>query len=164
MVAGDGPMRAELERAIREEGLEGRFRLLGVRRDVPELLRSMNILALTSDREGCPNAVIEAMATGLPVVATAAGGTVEIVKDGETGRLVPPREPEAFSRGLTDLLSDGAAADRMGSNGLALVKSRFAFHRMVERVENLYRELLGAGGRGGDDTRGRRDSGEAVGA
>jgi glycosyltransferase involved in cell wall biosynthesis len=146
MVAGEGPMRPVLEEAIRRHGLDGRFRLLGVRRDIPDLLRSMDILALTSDREGCPNAVIEAMATGLPVVATAAGGTVEIVKDRVTGRLVPPRDPQEFSGGVLDLLGDEEAARRMGKAGLELAQSRFAFQKMVAKVQEIYEELLAGKG------------------
>ncbi|HXI03608.1 MAG TPA: glycosyltransferase [Candidatus Saccharimonadales bacterium] len=159
MIAGEGPMRPVLEKAIAEAGLAERFRLLGVRRDVPDLLRSMDVLALTSDREGCPNAVIEAMATGLPVVATAAGGTVEIVRDRETGRLVAPRDPAAFARGIQDLLDDPEAARRMGSTGLELARSRFAFHRMVERVQSLYESILE--GRGAGETAGPREAARA---
>jgi glycosyltransferase involved in cell wall biosynthesis len=141
-IAGDGPLRSEVEERIREHGIGDKFRLLGIRRDIPELFRAIDMLALCSDREGCPNVVLEAMASGLPVVATYAGGTDQLVKDGENGRLVAIRDTDRFTEALTDLLDRPAAAALMGRKGLERVRENFSLQRMVDRTQELYEELL----------------------
>jgi len=141
VVAGDGPLRGEMLARIAAAGLEGRFHLAGLRRDVPDFLRSIDMLALTSDREGLPNVVLEAMATGIPVVATSVGGTPEIVRDEVTGRLVPPGDPEAFARAVLTILGVRGAAVRMGEEGRRSAAA-FGVARMVERTEALYESVL----------------------
>ena len=103
MLAGEGPLRGEIEERVKSAGLEGRFRLLGLRRDVPELLRALDLLVLPSGREGLPNIVLEAMASGVPVVATDVGGTGELVIEGKTGSLVRPGDAEALARAILAL-------------------------------------------------------------
>lgn len=142
LVVGEGPYRGEMQERIARGGLGDAVRLLGRRDDVPEILRGLDLLALTSDIEGSPNAVLEAMATGLPVVATAAGGTVELVKDGITGRLVPPRDPERLAGAILDLLADREGARRMGEAGLRRARSEYALPRMVERTLAVYTEVV----------------------
>ena len=142
-IAGEGPLRFEIERRISGAGLAGRVQLVGLRSDVPELLRSIDLLALPSDREGLPNVVLEAMATGLPVVATAVGGTPEIVREGLTGRLVPPGDPETFARAIVEILSEPGASSRMGQEGRRVAISEYGLGTMVERTQALYSDLLG---------------------
>ncbi len=141
-IAGDGPLREEVQKRIDELGMGSAFRLLGIRRDIPELLRNIDVLALCSDREGCPNVVLEAMASGLPVVATEAGGTDQLVKDGLTGRLVPIRDSEAYTRALLDVVGDPEKGRKMGGAGLQLVRERFSLERMVGTTQELYARLL----------------------
>lgn len=148
-IAGDGPLRGEVESRIREKGIEGRFRLLGIRRDIPEIFRAIDMLALCSDREGCPNVVLEAMASGLPVVATYAGGTDQLVLDGKNGRLVPIRDTDKFTEALLDLLGRPADAVEMGQAGLRRVRETFSLQRMVDRTQELYEKLLREHGNGG---------------
>lgn len=141
LIAGEGPLRAGLEERIRGLDLDGKVKLLGVRRDVPEILRSLDLLTLTSDREGCPNVVLEAMATGLPVAATAVGGTPDLVEDGVSGRLVPPGDGEALAAAILDILSDPARTRGMGEAGLRRAREGFGMESMVRRTTGLYEEL-----------------------
>lgn len=143
-IAGDGPLREEVQERIDALGIGSSFRLLGIRRDIPEILRNIDALTLCSDREGCPNVVLEAMASGLPVVATEAGGTDQLVKDGVTGRLVPIRDVESYARALLEVAEDPAKARGMGSEGLRMVRERFSIQRMVETTQALYGRLLEA--------------------
>jgi glycosyltransferase involved in cell wall biosynthesis len=142
VLAGDGPMRAEIERRIATAGVADRVRLLGERIDIPDLLRAADLLVHPSDEEGFPNAILEAMAAGRPVVATRVGGTPELVLDGVTGTLVPPRSPAALAAAVSHLLADSQLADRMGAAGRERAVREFSLARMVERTEALYAEVL----------------------
>ncbi|HXG03929.1 MAG TPA: glycosyltransferase, partial [Candidatus Binatia bacterium] len=106
VICGDGPLRDELRRAVETAGLEASVRLLGERDDVPRVLAALDVFTLPSIAEGISNTILEAMATGLPVVATRVGGNPELVEDGVTGRLVEPRRPEALAQALLDYLND----------------------------------------------------------
>jgi glycosyltransferase involved in cell wall biosynthesis len=145
LLAGEGPLRGSIEAAIASSGLSGRFRLLGFRNDTPDLIRSFDVLALTSDREGLPNIVLEAMATGIPVVATGVGGAVDLVREDETGRIVPPGDAGALAEALLGIIRDREAARRMGEAARRIVLTEFAMERMVERTMGLYDELLSRG-------------------
>jgi sugar transferase (PEP-CTERM/EpsH1 system associated) len=146
VLCGDGPLRADLEDRARRLELGEAVRFLGVRRDVPALLRTWDLFALSSLSEGTSVTLLEAMAAGLPAVATAVGGNPEIVEDGRTGRLVPRGDAEAFGRAVLDLLSDPERSRDHGEAGRRRVLERFTFSGMVTAYESLYRELL-AGGR-----------------
>jgi len=145
VIAGDGPARASLEEAIRRDGLTGRVHLAGARADVPAFLSALDLFVLTSDTEGLPNAVMEAMGSALPVVATRVGGTHEVVQEGETGRLAPPGDAEALSRVLADLLGDEGARRRMGEAGRLRIAERFTMERMIENTCRVYDDILGGG-------------------
>lgn len=142
LLVGEGPMRAAIERRADELGVAGSVHLLGRRSDVPGLLAAMDVVAHPSEEEGSPNAVLEAMAAGRAVVATAVGGTPEAVLDGRTGLLVPPGDPEAMARAVTALLDDPARAGEMGAAARERVRSEFAVDVMVERYRSLYETAL----------------------
>ncbi len=159
VLVGDGGMRRPIEEAVARHGLQGRVHVLGQREDVPALLAAADLFVLPSHEEGFSNALLEAMARGLPVIATAVGGNRETVEDGVSGLLVPPRDPAALARALGALLGDPAAARHMGQAGRARVAAHFTLDRMVQETEALYEALLrrrGAG-RGTDGPWARRE-------
>ena len=134
VVVGDGALRGELEQ--RAAGLP--FEFLGDRDDVPELLAGFDVFAFPSLFEGLCLAVIEAQAAGIPVVATPVGGIRETVVDGETGLLVPPRDPAALAAAVCRLLDDQALADRFAAEANRRVRARYSVERMVEATLALY--------------------------
>ncbi len=137
-IAGDGPCRTDLERLIGELDLGERVRLLGEIRDVPALLAQASVFALSSISEGVSLTLLEAMARGLPVVATQVGGNPEVVVEGETGRLIPPRDPEALAAAIQELRKNPEFAHRMGLAGRRRVETHFNVRRMVADYESLY--------------------------
>ena len=144
LVVGDGALRAELEARALGPGLHGSVTFTGFRADVPRVLAALDVLVLPSLYEGMPLTVIEASAMGLPVVATAVDGTPEVVRDGETGRLVPPARPAALADALRALLADPARARAMGRAGRAHVLARFDLDTQVEATARVYRRVAGA--------------------
>ena len=141
-LAGDGEMRGAVTRAIDAAGLGGAIRLLGWRQDVPDLLAATDVFLLTSLFEGLPRTVLQAMAAAVPVVATATGGTSEVVVDGVTGYLVPPSDPEAAAASLLRLSEDPGRRQRFGEAGRGRLGAEFDIRRMVPDLEALYDELL----------------------
>jgi glycosyltransferase involved in cell wall biosynthesis len=141
VLVGDGPLRAEVEAAIAAQGLRERVHLTGLRRDVPELMHSFDIFALSSLWEGLPRVLPQAMAAGLPIVATAADGNAEAVTDGVNGLLTPPGDSQRFAEALLTLLTDPATAAEMGRAGLEMV-DQFGAYKMVDDIEGLYESLL----------------------
>jgi starch synthase (maltosyl-transferring) len=143
-LAGDGPCRGWLLDQIETQpALRGRVHWLGPRRDVPGLLKASDLLVLASRWEGMPNVVLEAMAAGLPVVATAVEGSTELVIPGRTGWLVPPRDVEALSRALLEATSEEADRAAMGRAGRHRVEWEFALDRAVGAYEELWARILG---------------------
>jgi glycosyltransferase involved in cell wall biosynthesis len=134
VIVGDGELREELER--RADGLP--VELTGARDDVPELLASFDVFAFPSLFEGLCLAVIEAQAAGVPVVATPVGGIRETVVDGETGLLVPPRDPAALAAAIRRLLDDRDLARRLAEEARRRVRERYSEQRMVELTLGLY--------------------------
>src|SRR5207247_9182179 len=106
-----------LRRAVKDAGREDRIRFVGYRRDVPEVMRGLDVLVLASDAEPCGRVLFEAMASGTAVVATSSGGTPEIVRDGLEGVLVPPRDPAALARAVGALVADAPRRARLGAAG-----------------------------------------------
>jgi glycosyltransferase involved in cell wall biosynthesis/predicted ATP-grasp superfamily ATP-dependent carboligase len=150
VIAGRGGEEDTLREQSRELGIADRVHLLGYREDVPDLLAAFDIYALPSFSEGQSLALIEAMAAGLPVVATAVGGNPEILgESGISGILVPPRDPEALAESLARLLAGPEAGRRMGEAARTRARAEFSLEMMIERYRSLYGELLGARGRGG---------------
>ena len=141
VIIGDGPERARLEALRKQLGLVERVRFVGQQSNVPEWLAAMDLFVLSSDWEGMSNALLEAMAASLPVVATAVGGTSGVV-DGVTGLLVPPRDPDALAEAIIALLQDRERAEAMGRAGRERVERYFSVERMVQQTEALYEELI----------------------
>jgi glycosyltransferase involved in cell wall biosynthesis len=144
VIVGDGPLRPQLEQTVARQGLAGAFRFLGMRPDVPALLGdpTLSLFVRPSLSEGLPLTVLEAMACGLPVVATPVGGTAEVVRDGETGYLVPPRAVEPLAAAICRLLDDPAHARALGANGRALVEREYSWERIAERTVAVYERVL----------------------
>jgi glycosyltransferase involved in cell wall biosynthesis len=140
-IAGDGPDRAALETRTAELGLESRVRFLGHRRDVPALLAIADLFVLPSLYEGLPLSVLEAMAAGVPVVATAIGGTDEVVSSA-TGTLVPPADPRALAEGIRAVLADRDAAALRAAAARDLVLTTHSAEAMVAAMSALYESLL----------------------
>lgn len=142
LVVGTGPSEAAVRAAIRDHRAEGTVRLLGFRDDLPDLLGAADVVALSSAWEGAPLAVAEAMALGRPVVATAVGGMAEVVVDGETGRLVPARDPVALADALSEVLDDPARAAAWGEAGRRRAEARFSMQSTATAIEAVFREVL----------------------
>jgi sugar transferase (PEP-CTERM/EpsH1 system associated) len=139
---GDGEEKGRLETLVGKLGISAHVRFAGSRSDVPDLLAGMDLFVLPSHWEGMPVAILEAMAAGLPVVATAVGGTPEVVEDETTGLLPPPRDPVALAEAISRLLRDPERARRMGEAGRKRVETEFSMDANVRRVEALYEQLL----------------------
>lgn len=141
-IIGDGPERAKLEALAEELRVAGRIRWAGYRPDVYSLLPAFDVFVQSSRFEGLPTTVMEAMAAGLPVVATDVGGTPEVVEDGTTGLLVPPADPATLAQAITCLLEDADLRLAMGRAGYERAVKMFSVEQMVHQTEALYDELL----------------------
>jgi glycosyltransferase involved in cell wall biosynthesis len=139
VLIGDGDERSKLEHEVKAAGLEESFLFLGSRRDVPELLACCDISVLPSESEGFPNAILEAMAARLAVVATSVGGIPEIVENEVTGLLVVPRNSAALSTAILRLLKDQELRSRLADAGHRRVAECFSFDRLVSSLGALYK-------------------------
>jgi len=142
VLVGDGPERASLEAQARALGLSDRVTFLGYRDDVGDLLTTCDLFVLPSLFEGLPLSVLEAMAAGKPVVATAIGGTDEAIVQGHTGLLVPPGDPIALAAAIRTVLSNPKLARRLAAAGKARVHEHFSADAMIHKVTNIYEEIL----------------------
>jgi len=142
LCAGDGPERSALMEEARRLGIAPRVRWLGTRTDIPEILHASDIGVLASHEEGSPNAVLEYMAAGLPVVATAVGGSGESIVDGVTGHLVPARAPERLARALARLLDDPAQRAALGRQGRRRALREFDIDTCVARYSCVFSSVL----------------------
>ncbi len=142
-VVGDGPHRADIELLCDELQLREHVRFLGYRRDVHELLGEAEFFVLSSVKEGLSLTLLEAMATGLPIVATRVGGNGEVVAEGETGFLVPAEAPEAMAAALLAMLDDPGRARAMGRGGRRRVEEHFDLQKVVREYEGLYVQWAG---------------------
>jgi glycosyltransferase involved in cell wall biosynthesis len=141
LVVGDGVLRPRLQQLVEARGLNDRVRLLGERHDVAGLLALSDIFALPSASEGMPIAIMEAMAVGLPVVATAVDGTPELVLDGQTGTLVRPGDPRAFADALDPLLGNAELRQKLGQAGRQRIDTKFSDIAMAATTDQMYRRL-----------------------
>jgi glycosyltransferase involved in cell wall biosynthesis len=142
VIAGDGDERRALEARVTELGLEGRVDFLGWRSDLAALYQSMDVFVLTSINEGTPVSLIEAMAAGVPVVASSVGGVPDVVEDGVTGVLVPPRQPEAVAAAIVSAVRQPERASVMAARARRSVRDRFDSARLVQETEAMYRQTL----------------------
>jgi len=142
IIVGDGPQRSRLERYREQNEISDRVHFLGERSDVPRLMQHFDLLWLGSEYEGQSNAILEAMAAGVPVIATDIAGNRDMVVDGVTGYLVPVGDRFEFARRAHWLLDDEALRRKLGAAGQKRVLRKFTVAHMVERHANLYRELV----------------------
>ncbi|MDP3538061.1 MAG: glycosyltransferase family 4 protein [Azonexus sp.] len=142
--AGDGAQTANLTVRIAADGLGGRVHLLGLRRDVTNVLASLDVFVLPTHQEALGTAFIEAGAMGLPAVATAVDGVPEVVQDGRTGLLVPVKNGAAIAEALCRLLADPVYRQGMGANAAEFVRRKFSREAMAQGMERLYLQLLEA--------------------
>jgi len=143
LIVGDGVGFDEVRRRVREAGLEPHVIMTGFRRDVPEVMAALDVLVLPSVRSEAASQVIpQAFAVGTPVVASSIGGSPELVRDGETGRLVPPGDARALAAAIVALLREPAAARAMARSGQAMVQARLTLDAAMERTTAVYRALL----------------------
>jgi glycosyltransferase involved in cell wall biosynthesis len=138
IVAGNGPLLPDLKGEAAALGLEQRVRFVGPRTDMPEIIRLFDIYVLPSLWEGLPIVLLEAMAAGCPIVATRVGGNAVAVSEGRNGLLVPPADPPALAKALSDLLSDAALRQRMSAVGQAMFDRDFSADEMTRKYEALY--------------------------
>jgi glycosyltransferase involved in cell wall biosynthesis len=146
LLVGDGPERAAVEDEIERLGVGSAVRLLGERTDVPELLATAHVFVLSTRSEGLPLSVLEAMAAGLPVIASNVGGIHELVADGVSGVLVPPDDPDALAEAIERLVEDPSLAQRLGRAGRRRVAENFDLEAVREAHLALYRRMLATRG------------------
>jgi glycosyltransferase involved in cell wall biosynthesis len=142
VIVGDGVLRPALEQQARELGIADRVIFTGWRRDLPRIYSDLDVLVVSSDNEGTPVSAIEAMASNCPVVATCVGGLPDLIANGETGLLVPPRNAEELSSAVLRLLHNPETARNMSRKALAMARERFSVRRLITDMDRLYTQLL----------------------
>jgi len=145
LFAGDGPARDDIEREIKELNIGDRVRVLGYRNDIPELLSRCSIFVLPSLFEGHPLSIMEAMAAGKPVIASDIRGVDEIIVNGVSGYLVPPRNPEALASAIRTLLEDKELSGRIAEAGRRRIENEFSADTMTNKVTGIYEDLIAQG-------------------
>lgn len=140
--AGDGPLESEVRASVSAHGLRESVRFAGYRRDIPQLLSASDALVLVSEREGLPRSVLEAMASGIPVIGTRTRGITDAV--GDTGWVVPKYDPAALAAAIDESASNPAEAHRRGLLARARAQQRFSLDSIIADYEELYREALAA--------------------
>jgi glycosyltransferase involved in cell wall biosynthesis len=142
IIAGEGELRGSLEQQIHHHHLEKHVILAGFRADILSEHKAFDIFVMSSVTEGLGTSLLDAMACGKPVVATNVGGIPEVVVDGETGLLVPPRDPTAMATALVRLLADRGLREQMGAAGLTRVRARFRAETMVQNTLKVYQQVV----------------------
>jgi len=142
VVAGDGPDRSKLERLIDSLRIGSKVSLLGRRDDMSSVYRSFDVMVSSSRREGLPVAILEGMASGLAIVATAVGEVPHLIRNGETGLLSPPEEPQALAASIMSLLADREYRERLGREAKQLVQQEYSSERMVADYSRVYEDVL----------------------
>jgi len=142
-LAGDGPLRSDLEARVAAAGLEPYVCFMGRRQDVPDVLATSDLVICSSLTEGLPNALLEAGAAGKAVVATNVGGNPEVVEDGVTGLLVPPRDPAALADAVRALAASPERRERMGRAARARVRRNFSLEAMVRQYMDVFASVAG---------------------
>ena len=146
MIFGEGRLRGELEQQIDSLGLTGKVILPGFRDDLDSYIPAFDLLALPSYTEGLPNIVLESLAAGVPVVATAVGGVPEVVQDGISGYLVSPGDSDALADRILRVLRSADARRAMGEQGREYVRGHFSFATQAIEYQHLFDGLLAKSG------------------
>lgn len=141
-IIGDGPLRHELCKTITAWEMSGYVTMLGRSADVPRMMQLLDVVALTSTSEGCPNVLLEAAELGVPAVATAAGGAVELIADGETGFVVPCKDSAAMADRVLKLLGDRTLRHSLVEEARLRVRSNFAIDKIVTNIDRVYRRAI----------------------
>jgi glycosyltransferase involved in cell wall biosynthesis len=144
IVAGEGPSLALVKSAISQFSVEDQFTFLGHREDVPEIMRTLDLIAIPSFHEAIPQSGLQALAMGVPVVASNVGGIPSIVRHGETGRLVPPRDAAALAAAIRETLEQKLQTQAMCHAGKQLVMSQHSLDAMLDRLDAIYHKHLGS--------------------
>ncbi|HEX4154008.1 MAG TPA: GT4 family glycosyltransferase PelF [Acidobacteriaceae bacterium] len=144
VVAGDGPERSSLERLAKELGIAEKVFLLGRMDDMPRFYASVDVLAVASRKEGLPIAVLEGMASGLPVIATAVGDVPKVIRDGETGLLVRSDDPDGMAAAMEGMIEDPNLRRSLGASAQRLVAAEYSSGHMAAQYLDLYRDVLAA--------------------
>jgi glycosyltransferase involved in cell wall biosynthesis len=140
-IAGDGPCRAQLVEHVNRLGIRDSVHLLGIREDVDAILRAADVAAMSSDYEGVPLFALECINAGTPLVATAVGGLPEVIDEGRTGLLVPPRDPVALAQAIERVLTDRPLALTL-ANALERKRDDISLESVAHRFAELYEELV----------------------
>lgn len=142
LIVGDGPNRKNIESLITNRKLDNKVKILGFRHDIPQLLRLSDCFVLSSHSEGLSYSIIEAMASGLPLVVTDVGGNRELVIDGECGYLAPPNDPTAFAERLQLLIDNEQKRKQFGRISLKLAREKFSLTTMLDKYVNIYNQMI----------------------
>lgn len=142
VLVGDGELKKSMEEQVARQGLSAAVLFTGFRTDIPKILTAIDLFVLSSHLEGLCTSIMDAMAMGIAVVATRTGGVPEVVEEGVTGLLVPPRDPVALADAILRLLGDPERRRQMGQAGRRRVMERFSAERMVDETEKLYWRIL----------------------
>ena len=138
LLIGDGPLRNEMGEIAKNLKIKDSVKFLGNRRNIAEILRIMDVFVLSSKREGLPMVLLEAMTSGVPIVATDVDGNSELIVDKKTGFIVPPNSPKFLSNAVVQVLADKEKAIKMASRGRDFVREHFSLISMIEKYERIY--------------------------
>jgi glycosyltransferase involved in cell wall biosynthesis len=142
LIIGEGSLVEKLKEKAKKNNIFDNILFTGVRRDIPEILASIDIFVMPSTAEGLPNSLLEAMAMGKPVVATEVGGIPELIKNGRSGLLVPPKNPEALATAIRDLISNDQLAAKMGQAARNFVMNNHSIVKIAQKWQTLYLSIL----------------------
>jgi glycosyltransferase involved in cell wall biosynthesis len=142
LIVGDGPHRSELETLAQDPQIRERVIFTGMRRDVPRLMAASDIFVLPSLTEALPTVLVEAMSCQLPIIATRVGGVAEMVEEGASGRVLPPRDVGALSDACNRLLDSPETRRAMGKRGWQIANEKFSIQLQVESLKGLYLQLI----------------------
>jgi len=141
VIVGEGPLRMELGRMVKEIRGEDMVFFMGFREDIPQILKSLDVFVLSSEREGLGSILMDAMACRLPIVATRVGGIPELIEHRRTGLLVPPQKPKALANAILAIYEDREMARQLGRQGYGVVHQKFSAEAMALKAVDLYEEL-----------------------
>lgn len=142
ILVGDGELKQDIENFVRSKRLDENVKFLGLRKDIPAVLSASDICVLSSDWEGVPLVVLEAMAAGKPIVAPAVGGLPDIIINNITGILVPPKDPKALANAILKICRNRTMLDEMGNKGRAIAIEQFDIKIITQQYEDLYISML----------------------